>query len=205
MSKNKQWFSAGTFGVFVAVAVVAFFLGLALRAPSKNVEQNQASQQSAEAPVNALVGKPLPDVQFLDKDGMNYDFQQLKGKNIVLFFNEGLMCYPACWNQIASFGSDQRFNAEDMRALSVVVDSPNDWKQAIAQMPELDKATTLFDTNANMSRKFGLLTAGSSMHAGQLPGHTYMLIDKAGVVREVFDDTNMAINNDVIMEKMSAF
>jgi hypothetical protein len=43
------------------------------------------------------------------------------------------------------------------------------------------------------------------MHAGQLPGHSYVLIDKTGMVREVFDDPGMGINNDKIVEKFSKF
>jgi len=115
------------------------------------------------------------------------------------------MCYPACWNQITSFAVDPRFNGSDTVAISVVVDSPQDWQQAITKMPELAKATTLFDKNANTSRTLGLLSAGSSMHAGQLPGHSYVLVDTLGIVREVFDDPNMGINNDKIMEKISKF
>ncbi len=153
--------------------------------------------------LNALIGKPLPDIQLSDKDGKVYTAADFKGKNTVLFFNEGLMCYPACWNQIAAFGSDARFNSTDIQAISVVVDSSNEWKTAIAKMPQLAKATTMFDTGASASKQLGLLTTASSMHKGSLPGHTYVVIDKAGVVRYVSDDPNMAIANDAIFNKIA--
>ena len=152
--------------------------------------------------LNALVGKPMPDIELKDKDGKTYTAADLKGKNIVLFFNEGLMCYPACWNQIASFGSDERFNSGDIQAISVVVDSANDWKTAIAKMPQLAKANTMFDTGASASRQLGMLTTASSMHRGSLPGHTYVVIDKEGIVRYVFDDPNMAMANDMLFDKI---
>jgi len=152
--------------------------------------------------LNALVGKPMPDIELKDKDGKTYTAADLKGKNIVLFFNEGLMCYPACWNQIASFGSDERFNSGDIQAISVVVDSANDWKTAIAKMPQLAKANTMFDTGASASRQLGMLTTASSMHRGSLPGHTYVVIDKEGIVRYVFDDPNMAMANDMLFGKI---
>ena len=152
--------------------------------------------------LNALVGKPMPDIELKDKDGKTYTAADLKGKNIVLFFNEGLMCYPACWNQIASFGSDERFNSGDIQAISVVVDSANDWKTAIAKMPQLAKANTMFDTGASTSRQLGMLTTASSMHRGSLPGHTYVVIDKEGIVRYVFDDPNMAMANDMLFGKI---
>ena len=152
--------------------------------------------------LNALVGKPMPDIQFVDKDGKTYTTADFKGKNTVLFFNEGLMCYPACWNQMASFGSDARFNSDQIQAISIVVDSARDWQTAIAKMPQLAKATTMFDTGANTSRQLGMLTTASSMHRGSLPGHTYVVIDKEGIVRYVFDDPNMAIANDPIFNKI---
>jgi len=152
--------------------------------------------------LNSLIGKPMPEIELSDKDGKVYTVADLKGKNIVLFFNEGLMCYPACWNQIASFGSDERFNSDQIQAISIVVDSSEDWKTAIAKMPQLAKATTMFDTNANTSRQLGVLTTASSMHRGSLPGHTYIVLDKDTVVRYVFDDPNMALANDMLFDKI---
>lgn len=151
---------------------------------------------------NALVGKPMPDIRLLDQDGKIYTATDFKGKNTVLFFNEGLMCYPACWNQIASFGSDERFNSDQIQAISVVVDSAKDWQRAISQMPQLAKATTMFDSDANASRQLGLLTLASSMHRGSLPGHTYIVLDKDAIIRYVFDDPNMAIANDMLFGKI---
>lgn len=184
---------------FVAVAVV--IAGVALMNSDKIFEQ----KQEAVVTQNSLIGQPMPNIQLMDKDGQVFSMESLRGKNIILFFNEGLMCYPACWNQIVSFGTDPRFNSADTVAISVVVDSPQDWQQAIAKMPDLVKAMTLFDTNAKTSRQLGLLSVGSSMHAGQLPGHTYVLIDEQGVVREVFDDINMGVNNDLIFNKINDF
>jgi peroxiredoxin len=152
--------------------------------------------------LNSLIGKPLPNIQLADKDGKTYTPADFKGKYTVLFFNEGLMCYPACWNQMASFGSDQRFNSGEIQAVSVVTDSARDWQTAIAKMPELAKATTMFDGGANASRQLGMLTTNSSMHRGSLPGHTYVVVDKDGIVRYVFDDPNMANANDSLYNKI---
>jgi hypothetical protein len=69
-------------------------------------------------------------------------------------------------------------------------------------MPQLAKATTMFDTNANTSRQMGMLTTASSMHRGSLPGHTYVVIDKEGIVKYVLDDPNMALANDMLFTKI---
>ena len=152
--------------------------------------------------LNSLVGKPMPDIQLSDKDGKAFTTADFKGKTTVLFFNEGLMCYPACWNQIVAFSSDERFNSGEIQAISVVVDSASDWQRAVAKMPQLAEANTMFDTGAGASGRLGTLTTASSMHRGSLPGHTYILVDKDGIVRYVFDDPNMAIANDMLFAKI---
>src|SRR3989338_5124376 len=132
-----------------------------------------------------------------NKNDKVYKTPDFKGKNTVLFFSEGLMCYPACWDQIASFGEDERFNTDQIQAISILADSAEDWQKAIAEMPKLAKARTLFDENAATSRRLGMLTTASSMHRGMLPGHTYVLLNKDGIVNYIFDDPNMAMENEI--------
>ncbi|OGF85531.1 hypothetical protein A2Z63_03365 [Candidatus Giovannonibacteria bacterium RIFCSPLOWO2_02_44_8] len=199
--------------VLVAVLALGYFLFKSSpdnRANSARINQTAStddhhgggSMAANSDQLNALVGKPMPDIELKDKDGKTYTAADFKGKNTVLFFNEGLMCYPACWNQIAAFGSDERFNSDQIQAISVVVDSANDWQRAIAKMPQLAKANTMFDAGASASGRLGMLTTASSMHRGSLPGHTYVVIDQGGIVRYVFDDPNMAMANDMLFGKI---
>ncbi len=152
--------------------------------------------------LNNLTNKQAPAFSFADRDGNVYSSENLRGKRIVLFFTEGLMCYPACWNQIIAFTKDARFKNSDALVLSVVVDSKEDWQKAINRVPELAQATVVFDTNSAASKQFGMLSAPSSMHSGSLPGHTYVIIDKQGVVRSVIDDPNMSVNNDKVFTEI---
>ena len=41
------------------------------------------------------------------------------------------------------------------------------------------------------------------MHPGSLPGHTYVVIDKKGIVRYIFDDPNMGIRNDQLVAEIT--
>lgn len=193
------------------IAVVVLGLGyLIIKSSPRNTSQTPAFDDmhggSSGAPntnqLDSLVGKPMPSIQLTDKDGKIFSPADFKGKYTVLFFNEGLMCYPACWNQIASFSGDERFNSDAIQAISVVTDSAKDWQTAIAKMPQLAKATTMFDAGANASRQLGMLTTNSSMHRGSLPGHTYVVADKNGIVKYVFDDPNMAVANDMLFNKI---
>jgi hypothetical protein len=116
---------------------------------------------------------------------------------------------------MAGFGTDPRFNSQDLVALSVVMDSPADWQTASLKMPTLAKATILFDRSGNSahhedpttteSYRLGLLSMASSMHPGVMPGHTYIMLDKQGTVRDVFDDPNMGVNNDKLFQMISKY
>ena len=101
-NKKTSWLT------IVIIAVVVLGLGYFLFKSSPNTSQQASNQAdsmssmhggSAGAPnteqLNSLVGKPMPDIQLSDKDGKTYTPANFKGKNTVLFFNEGLMCYPA--------------------------------------------------------------------------------------------------------------
>ncbi|MBI4092615.1 MAG: redoxin domain-containing protein [Candidatus Kerfeldbacteria bacterium] len=213
MSRNSN--SGGVIAIIITIIVTGGVIFLAL---SNNTNANPGGSSSAAAnpadhhggtssgpisDLNTLIGKPAPDFTLSDHGGQSYALKDLRGKTVVLFFNEGLMCYPACWNQIAALGDDQRFSGDDVIALSIVTDNPGEWDKAIRQMPELAKATIVHDTNSKVSRSYGVLTTASSMHYGQFPGHSYVVIDKDGVVRHVYDDPNMAIHNDQLIEEIT--
>lgn len=154
---------------------------------------------------NNLVGKTAPDFTLTNYNGDTVTLSKLRGKNVILFFNEGLMCYPACWNQVAAFGNDeQTFKDKNTVVLNIVADPKNDWQQAISKMPELSKAVVLFDTDKKVSVAYGVLTLPSSMHRGQFPGHSYVVIDKNGVIRFVNDDTEMAVRNKELANEIGS-
>lgn len=176
---------------------------------SANQQTNQTTQQAqadsmashhgggtpVDATVfNSLVGKVAPDYTLEGYDGKKITLSELRGNNVILFFNEGLMCYPACWNQISAFGKDAQLQSKAV-VLNITADPKNNWKQAIDKMPELASATVLFDSNRQVSQKYGVLTLPSSMHKGQFPGHSYVIIDKEGIVKFVRDDVQMAVRN----------
>lgn len=142
------------------------------------------------------IGEEAPDFSLEGIDGGTIRLGDYRGKNVVLFFNEGDMCYPACWEQIAALGNDKRFNTGDVVAFSIVVDTKNEWKRIVSQMPKLSDAKILFDAKKSVSSAYDVLSLPSSMHRGSYPGHTYFVIDKNGIIRYVLDDPSMGIRND---------
>ncbi|MBI4033436.1 redoxin family protein [Candidatus Saccharibacteria bacterium] len=149
-----------------------------------------------------MVGKPAPDFSLKDQKGENFKLSAMRGKKTLLFFNEGIMCYPACWNQMAALGNDVSLNNSEVTSVSIVTDSPAQWTSAFAKMPELYRGMILFDTDKMVSSHWGMLNADSSMHRGSMPGHTYVIIDQNGVVRYVKDDAQMGIRNQEIRDEL---
>ncbi len=187
--------------------IIAIVLGVIIMVVSANFIGNKdtSSIQHITTPndsLSAMVGKPAPDFSLKDQSGKLLTLSYMIGKkNVILFFNEGIMCYPACWNQIAALGTDKALNNDKTITASVVVDTPDNWTAAIKKMPDLGKETLLFDSSKAVSMKYGMLNLDSSMHKGSTPGHTYIIIDQKGIVRYAKDDTAMGINNDMLVNE----
>lgn len=151
----------------------------------------------------SLIGKIAPDFSLPDQNGKVFKLSDQRGKKVVLFFNEGIMCYPACWNQIAALGTDSILNSPSVVSASVVIDHRSQWDSAIKRMPDLAKGLILFDTNKNISTTYGVLTLPSVMMGkGNMPGHTYVIVDGQGVVRYKFDDPQMGIRNEKLTKEI---
>lgn len=193
--KEKQIIILGS------VLTVAMLVGAVLLL-SGNSNQNPSTNQATNTSLNDLVGKAAPDFTLESYNSDKVTLSSLKGKNVVLFFSEGLMCYPACWDQIAAFGKDNQFTSKNTLVLTIVNDLKSEWKGAIEKMPELAQATVLMDTDKKVSMAYNMLSLPSSMHKGQLPGHTYVVIDKEGIVKYVKDDVQMAVRNQELIAEI---
>ena len=151
---------------------------------------------------SSAIGKQAPDFELQEINGNTIKLSSYKGKNVVLFFNEGSMCYPSCWNQIAALANDARFDSDDTVAFSITVDSPAQWQKIMQQVPKMSTSKLLFDTSKKVSSDYDVLFLPSSMHKGSYPGHTYLIIDKNGVIRYTKDDPSMAIRNDELFAEL---
>ncbi|HEY5549767.1 MAG TPA: redoxin domain-containing protein [Candidatus Saccharimonadales bacterium] len=184
--------------VLILVALGLVMFGAASLVKSGSEEKFVKKAQ----PLDSMVGQPAPDFSLQNQRGETFKLSNMRGKKTVLFFNEGIMCYPACWNQMAALGTDGQLNNSDVLSASIVVDPVEHWGKAFQQMPDLAKGTVLFDTNKAISEQYGMLTLESSMHRGSMPGHTYLVIDQEGVVRYVLDDPKMSIQNPTLISEL---
>ncbi len=149
------------------------------------------------------VGKLAPDFTLQDYRGQTVQLSALQGKNIVLFFSEGINCQPACTDQMKALMNDPRFNTASISQFSIVVDQKSSWANLLTQQPGL-VSSLLFDTAKTVSTAYNVLNLPSAMHPGMSPGHTYFIVDKQGIIRYAFDDPNMGVNNDELATDLAS-
>jgi len=168
---------------------------------SSGVESTVNPEVKEKISFKQAIGKKAPDFELESIDGKTIKLSDYLGKNVVLFFNEGSMCYPACWSQMAELGNDSRFETENIVAFSIVTDPRSQWLDIVSKSANLGKSKILFDTSRSVSKAYDVLYLNSSMHPGSLPGHTYFIIDKEGTIRFTMDDPNMALANDKLIKQ----
>lgn len=192
--------------VLLAVIIVGILLVYpAISSSTKGDDKNSVSDATKGVSFKQAVGKLAPDFSLEGMDGKTVKLSDYRGKNVVLFFNEGAMCYPACWDQMAAFGEDERFSSDNIVAFSIVINKKSEWEDIIKRVPKLKNAKILFDTSRKVSSAYDVLYLSSSMHKGTYPGHTYVVIDRNGIIRYVLDDTNMAIRNKLLLAEIEKF
>lgn len=112
----------------------------------------------------------------------------LRGKNVLLFFSEGVMC-QACFEQIQSL--EQRSAELTSRGLTLVnitTDPPDVLRQAVERYGL--ETPMISDQAGDMSRAYGAI--GQGMHPNT-DGHTFVLVDRSGRIRWRRDYTTMFV------------
>ena len=187
--------------LFAIIALLTLgLLGFGLFSGNDNKKLVEVKEPES---LNEMLGKPAPDFNLKDQKGQTFKLSAMRGKKVILFFNEGIMCYPACWNQMAALGTDPQLNTGDVVSASIVAENSGAWGKAFEKMPELNMGTILFDFSKSVSTQYGMLSLDSSMHKGMTPGHTYLIIDQKGLVRYTLDDPKMAIQNQTLISELS--
>ncbi len=155
--------SAAALGI-AALAVTFVLLGRGQQASAPTVSQlNKPAPAFDER--NAITGEPVSS-------------ELLRGKNVLLFFSEGVMC-QACFQQIQALEArDADLKRRGLVLVNITNDKPEDAQKA-ASTYRLS-TPLIADDDRDMSGAYDVL--GQGMHPNTA-GHTFILVDRQGVIR----------------------
>ena len=125
-------------------------------------------------------GAEAPPIRLASTAGGTYDLAAARGKTVLLYFQEGLMCQP-CWDQIR----DIERNWADFQALgidemvSISSDNLNLLKQKVAD--EGLKTPSLADPELSLAQSYEANQYG--MMGGTTYGHSFIVVGPDGRIR----------------------
>ena len=144
---------------------------------------------------SSSVMRVAPDFTLADTSGTQVSLAGLRGKNVLLYFSEGAGC-QACLVQMAQIEKDPAFAAAGLTVLPIVM---NTREQITADMAANDVSTPFLLDDGTVSTAYG--TIGKGMHAN-LPGHSFVLIDKAGNQRWYGEYPSMWLSNADLLKEV---
>lgn len=126
------------------------------------------------------VGEVAPDFTLPSATGGTYQLSAQRGRTVLLYFHEGLMCAP-CWQQVVDVQADlEQFTAlgvDEVVAISIdpLASQAQHAEQVGVRIP------ALADEDTSVSQRYDALSYG--MMGGTMPGHTFVLVGPDGVIR----------------------
>ena len=146
----------------------------------------------------AAVGTHVPSFSGTDVvSGEAVSSTSLRGKKVLYFFNEGAGC-QACMVQIQALQQRAtQLEAAGLTLVSVTNDSPDILRQAAAAYKLA--GPLLADPNRTLTDRVGAL--GGGMHS-DTADHTFILVDKRGIVRFHQDYPTMWVPPDQLLKSL---
>lgn len=172
--RSLIWWGAGALAVVAVAAVVVLAAG-----QSNKSAPSGARVASGLAPAfsehNVMTGAPITSAG-------------LRGRNVLLFFSEGVMC-EACFEQIQSLEHRSAdLQKRGLTLINITTDPAAELQQAVQQYGI--RTPMISDESRVMSDAYG--ATGQGMHP-DTDGHTFVLIDAKGKIRWRKDYTTMFV------------
>lgn len=148
----------------------------------------------------APVSGPAP--AFSERDvvsGTPVSNTSLRGRNVLLFFSEGVMC-QACFQQIQALQqSTAELRRRGLTLVSITTDSESMLRDAAQTYGVVTPLVS--DGDRDMSDAYGVVGAPGAMHSDNL-GHTFVLVDKSGRIRWRRDYSEMFVPPEELFEEV---
>mgnify|MGYP002777177082 CR=1 FL=1 len=124
-------------------------------------------------------GTMAPNVRLASSDGSEFNLAALRGKTVLLFFQEGIMC-PACWDQIrdieANFAQFQALGIDQMVSIST------DSLDVLKQKDAIDHYQTPLLSDPNLAVSHTYTTNQYGMMGDHMNGHSFILVGPDGQI-----------------------
>lgn len=126
-------------------------------------------------------GEVAPPLRLTSIDGTVFDLAAWRGKTVMLYFQEGLMC-EACWVQLREIEANfSRFRDAGIDAMATVTTDPPDLLARKVRNEGL-KLPVLADPSVSVSQSYRTNGDGM-MGAGRYNAHTFIIIGPDGRIR----------------------
>ena len=150
------------------------------------------------AVASPLVGKPAPDFTLADPFGKRVALKDLRGDSnrpVLLFMSGGGGC-GTCLSQIQQLNKSPLFTNGSVGIAAIVSghsDPADAWQKFLRDNADFGKVEVLIDQDGATIKAYGAgqLPSGLGHGGGHMPGHSYYVIDRKGIVRLVADDQMM--------------
>lgn len=171
-------------GVAVAAVIAGLYALSAVGGPSGGgTDAAGAGSQSGVSGYKYAVGdpgpgEPAPPIKLASTTGKTFDLGAYKGKeNVLLYFQEGLMCQP-CWDQLVAIERElPKFTALGVGPIvSITGDPLNLIEQKVAD--ERIRSAVMADPGYTVTDTYDARSYG--MMGGQMAGHSFILVGKDG-------------------------
>lgn len=152
------------------------------------------------APEGAEAGGAAPGFTLPASDGSSFSLSDLSGRNVLLYFNEGVGC-DACFYQTVELEKNGAALADaGLTLVPIVVNPMADVQREVARFGIV--TPYLVDEDRSVSRDYGVL--GTGMHA-DLPGHGFVLIDGEGTLRWRADYPSMYVSTSELLGELRPY
>ena len=169
--------------IVVGVAIIAlgaiFFLTTLNHQGGPSAGTGQAGQYAFQ------VGKPgpgeqAPSIVLPSTTGGIFDLASMRGKTVLLYFQEGLTCQP-CWDQL----KDIQTHISQFRALGIdqVVSITTDPLDALQQKVSDEGLTIPVLSDPRLAVSSTYTANGYGMMGGSRDGHTFIVVGPDGIIK----------------------
>jgi peroxiredoxin len=170
-------------GWFIVSAVIVVFAVAVLYVLHQNSQDKHIA--AAGGGFKHVEGQPgkgslAPGFTLPSATGRQVSLSDFRGKNVLLYFQEGLMCQP-CWTQIKDL--EQNEPALRTAGIAAVVSITTDPANLLSQKVGDEKLSTpvLSDPTMQVSRAYNANRYG--MMGDMRDGHSFVLVGPSGTIR----------------------